>query len=379
MFKLEQAIADWRRRMEAGGIQSKGILDELEGHLRDDIEAQVRSGLDEERAFALAARRLGPANALNHEFAKSTRAPLAPRRMFLRTFYCVCAAVAVLADAWTIISFDLGPAERVVAAGLLTVFAMYLFGLPFSWWWKRRALRLYLAGVMKVFGVLMNLWVLLALLTALGVVRLQIGIVAEMTLWSLCAAYGLTALACVLNQRRGGLGGSDGGLPAGMPGPRPIPPNRPPCPEMDIPLPPSAALSEEARRALEIAREEALGLGHDFIGTEHVLLGLLNTAGGALAQALQHNRVDSQAVRAEVRRLISDQPAHPANAALPFTPRARKALQFAVREAKASKRAPIGAEHILLGLCLEGSGIAAIALRNLGVRLERLRIGCQFP
>jgi ATP-dependent Clp protease ATP-binding subunit ClpC len=121
---------------------------------------------------------------------------------------------------------------------------------------------------------------------------------------------------------------------------------------------------------LELAREEALKLGHDFVGTEHVLLGLLPTAGEALAHTLQTN---GEAVRAEIRRLISAFPGRPAICEPPLTPRARKALQLAGREARALKPSPIGTGHILLGLLLEGSGVAAIALGNLGVRLEQLR------
>jgi ATP-dependent Clp protease ATP-binding subunit ClpC len=113
-----------------------------------------------------------------------------------------------------------------------------------------------------------------------------------------------------------------------------------------------------------------LGLGHDFVGTEHVLLGLLQTAGGALAQTLQ---VNTETVRAEVHRLISALPPHSASTEPPLTPRARKALQLAGREAVLPKRSRIGIEHILLGLLHEGGGVAAIALRNLGIRLDQVR------
>lgn len=366
MLNLDQAIAEWRRKLTAAGIESTAVLDELENHLRDDFEAQVRSGTDEERAFELAVRRLGQPEALKCEFVKSTHFGPPPRRVFLTVFYVCCALMAVLTDAWTIISFELSPAEHVLASGLLTIFALYLFGLPFSGWWKSRALQFYLLGLMKVLGLLVPLWTLLALLTALRIVRLEIGIVVEMTLWSLCAAYGLTALAWLLNSNGDGPDGSDNGFP-GIRAPKLIPPRSPRFPGVDIPVPPSAAFSANARQALQLAREEALTLGHDYIGTEHVLLGLLKAAGDSLAQALPHSRVDAEALRAEIRRLISAGPGRPTNVTLPFTPRARKALQFAGQAANSSKHAPIGAEHILLGLCREGGGLAAMALRNLGV------------
>lgn len=368
MFNLDQAIAEWRRQLTAAGIESAAVLEELENHLRDDIEAQVGSGRDEEGAFELAVRRLGPPEALRGEFVKAGHSGR-PRRLFLAVFYVCCALVAVLADAWTILSFELGPAERVFASGCLTIFALYLFGLPFSL--RSRALRPYLLGLMKILGLLVPLWVLLALLTALRIAHLEIGIVAEMTMWSLCAAYGLTALAWLLNSNGDDPGGSDHGFP-GIRVPKLIPPKRPLFPGVDIPVPPSAAFSANARQALQLAREEALNLGHDYIGTEHVLLGLLKAAGDSLAQALFSSRVDAEAIRSEIRRLISAGPCRPIDATLPLTPRARKALQLARRQANSSKPAPINPEHILVGLCLEGSGIAAVALRNLGVRLKHV-------
>ena len=142
----------------------------------------------------------------------------------------------------------------------------------------------------------------------------------------------------------------------------------------EIPVPPSAAFTPEVRRALEIAREEALSLGHDFVGTEHVLLGVLRTAGGALAQELQRSRVSSEAIRSEVRRLISPLPQRHQPTELPLTPRARKALLLASRKADALRHSTIGTEDIFFGLLLEGSGLAAVALSNLGLRLDRWQI-----
>jgi hypothetical protein len=219
---------------------------------------------------------------------------------------------------------------------------------------------------MKTLGLIVPLWTLWALLTALRIVNVGIGIVPEMALWSLCAAYGLTALAWVLKQGSGAPRASDGGFLPSNPGLRPIPPDRPCPPDVDIPVPPSAAFTPAARRALEIARQEALSLGHDFIGTEHVLLGVLKTASDALAHLLQRSCVSREAISAEVRRLILTSPARPTTSAIPLTPRARKALQFAVREG-GLVHSPIGTEHIFRGLLLEGGGVAAVALKNLGI------------
>ena len=361
MFNLDQAMGNWRRQMAAGGLKSIEALDELESHLRDDIEVQVRSGVGEERAFEAALRRLGSPGQLRSEFAKSSRLEAGPRRTVRWGFYFFCATVATLADLWTLISFELSPGQRVVAACGVTVFALYLFGLPFLSWWRGA----YFPRIIKTLGTIVLLWSLFALLTALRIVHWEIGIISEMTMWSLCATYGLTALAWALIQAGGAQGGFAGGFLALSPVPCP--------PDTDIPIPPSSAFTPRARRALEMAREEALIMGHDFVGTEHVLLGLVKTAGGALAQVLQRCRVNSEAVHAEVGRLISALPIRPATGALPLTPRARKALHFASREADALGHSPIGTEHMLLGLLLEGGGVAALALSNLGVGLERLR------
>ena len=90
-----------------------------------------------------------------------------------------------------------------------------------------------------------------------------------------------------------------------------------------------------------------------------------------MVQMLQRSRVTNEAIRAEVGRLVAEFPSRPVPTALPLTPRARKALQLASREADAIEHSQIGTEHILLGLLLEGSGVAALTLRNLGVQLDR--------
>jgi ATP-dependent Clp protease ATP-binding subunit ClpC len=130
---------------------------------------------------------------------------------------------------------------------------------------------------------------------------------------------------------------------------------------------------------LEIAREEASRLGHDFIGTEHVLLAVLRLAEGGVVNVLQNSKVDRESVRMEIERLVATQPGHTPTATLPLTPRARKALQFAASEAETLKNPLINADHILLGLLREGGGVAAQALKNLGIRLERIRAGISKP
>ena len=370
MFNVERAISEWRLQMVAGGLTSADALDELEAHLRDDVEAQVRSGSDEQRAFDLACQRLGTPAALGKEFGRSDHREVVSRRPALRSFYFLCATAAILVDAWTLASFELSLGERVGAGLGVAVLAVYLFGLPLQqWWWSGGGYGL-VVKLVKAGGLIVPLWTVFALLTALRIITLDIGIVPEMVMWSLCAAYGLTVLAGLLSV--GGNGGLSGGPLEPNPAPWPFPPNRPFYRNFIIPLPPPAAFTPAARHTLRLAHEEAMNLGHDFVGTEHVLLALLKTAGEALNPVLQQNRVTPGALEAEIHRLVLASPIHPTQATLPWTPRARKALQLAARKAAALEPSPIGARHLLLGLLLEGSGVAAVALRNLGVRLDGL-------
>jgi hypothetical protein len=229
MFNLDQSIAEWRRQMLAAGIKTPA-LDELESHLRDDVEMQMRSGSDPQQAFDAAIRRIGQTNALIAEF----------RKVGLR-----------------------------------------------KWAWLRK-LQALLAG----------------------------------------------------------------------PG---------------LPFPPLADFNPTARQALEFARAEAGWFHHDFIGTEHVLLGLLKSESGALAGILRRLGLDHGAIRKEIEAIVGVGIASETTAAIPYTPRARQALHLATSEAKALKQGHVGPEHVFLGLLLEGGGVAALVLKNFGVQVQRAR------
>src|SRR6185436_10867813 len=112
-----------------------------------------------------------------------------------------------------------------------------------------------------------------------------------------------------------------------------------------------------ARESLELAREEASRFNHDFIGTEHVLLGLLQLEHDAVGNALKKMGVDQDAVRSEIKKLIGMGSARPAAASIPYTPRAQKAFRLAVEEAKALKHLQVRPVHLFLGLLREGSGV----------------------
>jgi len=231
MFDLEQAIAEWRRQMLAAGIKSPVPLEELELHLREEIEQQMKAGLGEQEAFELAAQRTGRAAALKKEFKKIGR---------------------------------------------------------LDWEWLR-----------KLKSIL----------------------------------FGAT----------------------------------------EVPFPSLDDFAPSARQTLEIAPEEARRFHHDFIGTEHILLGIIKSQPQAIASLMQKLGVTSDAVRLEIEKFVGTSPAHAVAAKIPFTPRARQALQLAINEAKALNQPVVRAEHLFLGLLREGGGVAALVLKNLGVRIETTR------
>jgi ATP-dependent Clp protease ATP-binding subunit ClpC len=142
----------------------------------------------------------------------------------------------------------------------------------------------------------------------------------------------------------------------------------------DIAPPDLSALTPLARQTLEFARAEAPRLNHDFIGTEHVLLGLLKSQSGIVPNVMCRLGVEFETIRAEIDKIIGPGLALPRVAAeIPYTPRAKRALALAAKEAEGLHQAEVSPEHIFLGLIKEGSGVAAIVLKNLGVDISRAR------
>ncbi len=127
-----------------------------------------------------------------------------------------------------------------------------------------------------------------------------------------------------------------------------------------------------ARRVVVYAQEEARLLNHDYIGTEHILLGLLREGDGLAARTLVSLGISLQAVRQEVEGIIGLGKKAPSGH-IPFTPRAKKVLELSLREALHLGHNYIGTEHILLGLVREGEGVAAQVLVRLGADLNRVR------
>ena len=130
--------------------------------------------------------------------------------------------------------------------------------------------------------------------------------------------------------------------------------------------------TDRSRRVLVLAQEEARLLNHSFIGTEHILLGLVSEREGVAAKVLESLGITLTAVRKEVRDSIGAVASVPTGSP-PFTPRAKKVLELALREALQLGHSYIGTEHLLLGLVCEGEGVAAQVLQSLGADLQRVR------
>jgi len=130
--------------------------------------------------------------------------------------------------------------------------------------------------------------------------------------------------------------------------------------------------TDRARRVVVLAQEEARMLNHNYIGTEHILLGLIHEGEGVAAKALEAMSVSLEGVRDQVGEIIGRGQAAPAGH-IPFTPRAKKVLELSLREALQLGHNYIGTEHILLGLIREGDGVAAQVLQKLGADLNRVR------
>jgi hypothetical protein len=282
MFNLNDAIGDWRKRMTAAGMISPALLDELESHLREEMERQLLAGAAAQDAFAIAVQRIGRPNALKREFDK----------------------LRVGRNGWV---SDLKRALMVAVCifATMTAFGVFL-GMHFPLWH-----RMVTAVVSAV--------VFLALYRSVGkrlANRLQL------------RPYGLEEIGSV---------------------------------------------SPVVRGVLEQGREEARRFHHDFIGTEHLLLGLMTLGPGASLNVPQRLGLDAESVRREVERFVGSGPDWSIKENIPCTPRARRAMNLAAREAQAANRAEVAAQDLFMGLLLEGDGVAARVLNKLGVDVEKTR------
>ena len=131
--------------------------------------------------------------------------------------------------------------------------------------------------------------------------------------------------------------------------------------------------TERARKVIILAKEEARRFNHDYIGTEHILLGLIREGEGVAAAVLQKMGLDLEIIRLEVEKFVQPGPTTQILGDIPFTPRAKKALELAAEEARELGHNYIGTEHILLGLIREGESVASQVLLNLNLDLDKVR------
>ncbi|MFH1621666.1 MAG: ATP-dependent Clp protease ATP-binding subunit [Candidatus Omnitrophota bacterium] len=131
--------------------------------------------------------------------------------------------------------------------------------------------------------------------------------------------------------------------------------------------------TERARKVIVLAKEEARRFNHDYIGTEHLLLGLIREGEGVAAAVLQKMGLGLESIRLEIEKLVQPGPSTQILGDIPFTPRSKKSLELAAEEARALGHNYIGTEHLLLGLIREGEGVASQVLLNAGLDLNRVR------
>jgi ATP-dependent Clp protease ATP-binding subunit ClpC len=134
--------------------------------------------------------------------------------------------------------------------------------------------------------------------------------------------------------------------------------------------------TDRARKVMQLANQEARSLCHDFIGTEHILLGLIKEGSGVAANVLKNLDIDPARVRQEVVKIVTPGPVQTLSGMagkLPQTPRAKQVIQYSIEEARGLNHNYVGTEHLLLGLLREREGLAAQVLMNLGLRLDSVR------
>src|SRR6059058_4420483 len=133
--------------------------------------------------------------------------------------------------------------------------------------------------------------------------------------------------------------------------------------------------TDRARKVMQLANREAQRFNHEYIGTEHILLGLIKEGSGVAANVLKNLDIDLRKVRLEVEKIVQTGPGSElvAMGKLPQTPRAKKVIEYAIQESRDLRHNYVGTEHLLLGLLREQEGVAAQVLINLGLKLEDVR------
>src|SRR3989440_767163 len=131
--------------------------------------------------------------------------------------------------------------------------------------------------------------------------------------------------------------------------------------------------TDRARKVMQLANQEAQRFNHEYIGTEHILLGLVKEGSGVAANVLKNLDIDLRKIRLEVEKIVQSGPDMVTMGKLPQTPRAKKVIEYSIEEARNLNHNYVGTEHLLLGLLREQEGVAAQVLINLGLKLEDVR------
>jgi ATP-dependent Clp protease ATP-binding subunit ClpA len=131
--------------------------------------------------------------------------------------------------------------------------------------------------------------------------------------------------------------------------------------------------TDRARKAMQLANQEAQRLNHEYIGTEHILLGLVKEGAGVAANVLKNLDVDLRKIRLETEKIVQSGPDAVTMGKLPQTPWAKKVIEYSIEEARIFDHNYVGTEHLLIGLLREEEGVAAQVLMNLGIKLEYVR------
>src|ERR1700685_4204043 len=131
--------------------------------------------------------------------------------------------------------------------------------------------------------------------------------------------------------------------------------------------------TDRARKVMQLANQEAQRFNHEYIGTEHILLGLVKEGSGVAANVLKNLDIDLRRIRLEVEKIVQSGPDMVTMGKLPQTPRAKKVIEYSIEEARTLNHNYVGTEHLLLGLLREHDGVAAQVLMNLNLKLEEVR------
>src|SRR5216684_2893014 len=131
--------------------------------------------------------------------------------------------------------------------------------------------------------------------------------------------------------------------------------------------------TDRARKVMQLANQEAQRFNHEYIGTEHILLGLVKEGSGVAANVLKNLDIDLRKIRLEIEKIVQSGPDMVTMGKLPQTPRAKKVIEYSIEEARNLNHNYVGTEHLLLGLLREQEGVAAQVLMNLGMKLEDVR------